>query len=211
MTTTEKFPATRQARLELGPDMVRFPASFEEYWELLEVCDYPIEYHDHQIIATSYENDSHARIASMMFALLSNVFMENDDYVVFNPNRPVYIPATSDVFNPDVSVILEPAQKFVYRPGMDAEMTAVMVVEVLSKTTREHDLNNKLFAYKKIETIRQIIYIESQIPYVTVYTKIQQTGKWENVVYDEPDASFEVFGTTFSLRQLYKKTNLAKG
>ena len=211
MTATEKFPATRQARLELGPDMVCFPASFEEYWELLGVCDYPIEYHDHQIIAMSYEHDPHARIASMMFALLSNVFMENDDYVVFNPNRPVYIPATSDVFNPDVSVILKPAQKFVCRPGMDAEMTAVMVVEVLSKTTREHDLNNKLFAYKKIETIRQIIYIESQIPYVTVYTKIQQTGKWENVVYDELDASFEVFGTTFSLRQLYKKTNLIKG
>ncbi len=153
----------------------------------------------------SYESDAPARIASMMLALLTNMLLEQDEYVVFNPNRPIYIPATGDVFNPDVSVVVEPAQKFEYRPGMDAEITAVTVVEVLSKTTRDYDLGVKLSAYKAITTIRQIIYIESQIPYVTVYTKIEQTGKWENVVYDELDATFEVFGTRLSLQQLYRK------
>lgn|GEM_PF-2803069 len=38
-----KFPVTMQERLELGPERVRFPATREEFWELLEVCEYPID------------------------------------------------------------------------------------------------------------------------------------------------------------------------
>ncbi|MBX2891736.1 MAG: Uma2 family endonuclease [Saprospiraceae bacterium] len=206
MEIATKFPVTLQDRLELGADLVRFPATWDEFWELLEVCEYPIEFSDNEIIAMSYESDFHASIASAIQILLGNIFMEDDDFVVFNPNRPGYVSATGEVFNPDASVVRLPGQKFTYRPGMDAEMTPVVLVEVLSKTTREHDLETKLPAYKTIESIEHIIFAESQLPYVTVYSKNKATGKWTNLVYDELEAGFEIAGKTLTLKGIYRKS-----
>jgi Uma2 family endonuclease len=153
----------------------------------------------------SYEPDFHSTIASAIQILLGHIFMDDDDFVVFNSNRPVYVPATSEVFNPDASVVRLPGQKFTYRPGMDAEMTSTVLVEVLSKTTRDHDLETKLPAYKTIESIEHIIYAESQLPYVTVHSKNKSTGKWTNLVYDELEAGFEIAGKTLTLKEIYRK------
>ena len=205
MVATAKFPVTLEERLELGSGQVRFPASFDEFWELLETCEYPIEFHQNEIIAMSYEPDRHSQIAVNLGSLFNFLFVQNNDLITFNSNRPVYIESTGAVYNPDATVVGEPRRKFVYRPGMDAEMTAVVIVEVLSKNTRDHDLDEKLPAYKTIPTIEHIIYAESQRPYVTVHSRNPDTGKWTNIVYDEMDDTFLVRGQAIGLRQVYGK------
>lgn len=205
MNVELNFPITMQERLELGPELVRFPATREEFWALLEVCEYPIEFYDHSIIAMSYESDPHSHIASMILIFLGNTVMDNDHLKVFNSNRPIYSGQGGSVFNPDASVVLTGGQKYEYARGMNAEMEPVVVVEVLSKTTRDHDLENKLPLYKAIPTVETILYVENQLPYVTVYTRNAATGKWINTVYDRLDDSFEVLGKTLSLQQIYHK------
>jgi Uma2 family endonuclease len=200
------FPVTMQERLELGPDLVRFPASRDEFWELLEVAEYPVEFYDNTIIAMSYESDPHSQIASNIGSFLNNALFDNDAFKVFNSNRPIY-PGDrgGSVFNPDASVVLMEGRKYEYARGMNAEMDPVVVVEVLSHTTREHDLEVKLPAYKGIPTVEAILYVENQMPYVTLYARNAATGKWVNTVYDSLDDSFEVLGQTLSLRRIYHK------
>lgn len=70
----------------------------------------------------------------------------------------MYIADFQAVHNPDCSVVLEPAQLFEYQPGMDAETTPLVVVEVLSKMTRDYDYGEKLPHYKQIPSLRQIIF-----------------------------------------------------
>jgi Uma2 family endonuclease len=210
MTTTLAFPITMQERLDLGSELAFFPASEQEYWDLLEICEYPIEFQDHQIIAMSYEHDPNSRIANMISTLLNMIFMEEENFISFNSNRPIYIPSTAAIYNPDASVISLPDQKHTYRPGMTAEMTAVIVVEVLSKSTRNHDMEDKLPAYKSIETIEHIIYAESNRPCVAVYSKNKATGKWKNIVYDDVDDVFEINGTELSLKKIYRKVDFLK-
>jgi Uma2 family endonuclease len=210
MTTTVGFPITMQERLDLGSELAFFPASEQEYWDLLEVCEYPIEFQDNQIIAMSYEHDPHSTIATSILNLLYNIFDAYDDFKVFNPNRPHFIPSTGAVYNPDASVISLPDQKHSYRLGMTAEMTAVIVVEVLSKSTRNHNMEDKLPAYKTIETIEHIIYAESTRPHVTVYSKNKTTGKWKNIVYDDMDDVFDINGTELSLMKIYRKVDFLK-
>jgi Uma2 family endonuclease len=210
MATTVGFPVTMQERLELGSELAFFPASEQEYWDLLKVCEYPIEFQDNQIIAMSYEHDSHSRIANMISTLLNFIYMEDENFISFNSNRPIYINSTGAVYNPDASVIILPDQKYEYRPGMTAEITCVIAVEVLSKSTRNHDMEDKLPAYKSIDTIEHIIYAESNRPCVTVYSKNKITGKWKNIVYDDLDDSFEINGNEISLKKIYWKVDFLK-
>ena len=101
------FPVTMQDRLELGPDLVRFPASRDEFWDLLEVAEYPVEFHDNTIIAMSYESDPHSQIASNIGSFLNNALFDDEAFKVFNSSRHIYPRDRGGcVFNPDPSVVL---------------------------------------------------------------------------------------------------------
>lgn len=205
MNVELKFPVTMEERLELGPELVRFPATQEEFWELLEACEYPIEFYDNSIIAMSYESDPHSQVAANIAAFLVNTLFEIETFKVFNSNRPIYTGHDNSVFNPDASVVLMEGRKYEYTRGMNAEMDPVVVVEVLSHSTRDHDLKDKLPVYKSIPTVEVILYVENQLPYVTVYSRNRETGKWVNTVYDRLDDTFEVLGQTLSLERIYHK------
>lgn len=211
MEVATKFPITALERAELGPELVRFPGSWDEFWELLDEAEYSVEFKNNEIItAMSWESDPHSRIVAALMHLFGNIFFDNDDFVVHDPNRPVYIRESDAVYNPDMSVVREPSVKYEYRPGLNAETTPVIVVEVLSKSTRDHDLEGKLPDYKAIPGLEHIIYIENFMPYVTVFSRNLETGKWTNIVYDELDSGFEIAGQTITLRQIYRKVQFVK-
>ncbi len=200
-----KFPTTLQERIAFGPAIVRFPGTWDEYWELAESAEYNVEFQNNEILAMSYESDPHSRIAASVLRILGNLFLHDDQVVVHDMNRPIYIESTGAVYTPDTSVVSEPGKKYEYRPGMNAEMTPVVVVEVLSPTTRSHDLEDKLPGYKSIPGIQHIIYIENASPYVTVYTKLENTGKWDNKVYGDLADSFQIGEKTIALKEIYHK------
>ncbi len=68
MDVAQKFPLTNNDLAVLGMGaQVRFPATFEEFWELLDEAEYNVEYYNQEIIATmSYETDVYADIATQM-------------------------------------------------------------------------------------------------------------------------------------------------
>lgn len=211
MDTGLKFPLTNVelGALANGAEM-RFPATFDEFWDLLAEAEYNVEYFNQEIIASmSYETDVHTDLATQMSHLLKNIFRKNPDFRVRNGNRPVCIPVCGNaVFNPDGSVIAMPATYFEYRPGMNAELTPSLVFEVLSKNTRTHDLADKLPCYKKIPSLLQIIYIDSQRMEVTVWERQQDAGRWLETNMSSNDAYFSVNGQKITLKDIYEDVQL---
>ncbi|HND86884.1 MAG TPA: hypothetical protein PK971_01075, partial [Saprospiraceae bacterium] len=59
-----KFPITNQELSDLGQGgVMRFPASPEEYWDLLEEAEYRVDYFGHEIIGSmSYESTLHSEL-----------------------------------------------------------------------------------------------------------------------------------------------------
>lgn len=49
MSVATKFPTTYQELAEMGSSYRSFPASWEEYLDLLEVAEYRVEYDKNQI------------------------------------------------------------------------------------------------------------------------------------------------------------------
>lgn len=59
MAVAAKFPLTYRELAEFAPgkEVVRFPATFDEYWELLKQAEYRADFYQNEIIAMSYEDD----------------------------------------------------------------------------------------------------------------------------------------------------------
>lgn len=200
-----KFPLTHEELLAIGlGELLRFPASFAEYWELLREARYKADYSNGEIIAMSYETNNHGKIVARLLAIFDGIFSA-EGFSIHDSNRPVYIADFQAVHNPDCSVVLEPAQLFEYQPGMNAETTPLVLVEVLSKTTRDYDYSEKLPHYKQIPSLRQIIYIESTKMFVSVYERADEGPHWVNTDYSRPEDTFLVGGQAVKLEEIYRK------
>jgi len=152
----------------------------------------------------SYESNLHSKIATELMWLMRNLF-SRPQFAVHDSNRPVLVwDCDSDkaVFNPDCSVAPEPPQLFTYSPGMDAETNPLLVVEVLSKSTREYHLAEKLPCYKKMPGLRYILYVDSQRTYLSLYQRTEN-GNWLNSDYDGLDDTFEIVGKPIAMREVY--------
>jgi Uma2 family endonuclease len=207
MGTGIKFPLTRLELADIGgPGLVRFPATFDEYWELLEEAEYTADFYQNEIIAMSYETDLHSKLTTRMSFLLTSAFLFRTGLVIHNSNRPIYAESCEEdetgVFNPDGSVVSQPPVYFEYRPGMNAETTPVVLFEVLSKTTRAYDLGTKLPCYKRIPSLRYILYIEIDKPSITVYER-QGPNRWTDTEYVQQGDVFSIDGQPIALKDVY--------
>jgi Uma2 family endonuclease len=207
MNTTADFPMTAAELAETGLNTIRIPGSWDEFWEVLEHSENRVEYQNHEIVLSmSYEPPQHSKIATEFTHVAAGVFPPKQ-YAVHNPNRPVYIADCQEVFNPDASVVKEPGKVFTYRPGMTAEMSPIVLAEVLSPHTRSRDFREKLPCYKLIPSLQQIIYIEIAHPMVYLYERNGAENGWSKKVLDEMTDSFLLNGQTVTLRDIYARVN----
>jgi hypothetical protein len=66
MDAVVKFPLTREELADIGgTGLVRFRATFDEYWELVEEAEYRADFYQNEIIAMSYEPDLHSHLMTL--------------------------------------------------------------------------------------------------------------------------------------------------
>jgi Uma2 family endonuclease len=169
--------------------------------------EYNIEYQNEEIIATGYETNQHGNIIFEIISFLGKCFPDNH-FQGFAENRPVYIKGCQRVYNPDVFVIDGPSKLFEYSPGLNAETNPFLIVEVLSKSTYDHDWENKLPCYKELPSIEHIVFIESRFPSITIFTKTP--GGWDKAFYNEKQEAIAIRGQQVSLEKIYRKAGFFK-
>ena len=220
MNTETKFPITNDDLLPLldADGYYRFPATPDEYWTLLADARYRVDYYDAYIIASmSYESDIHSRIATAFSLILGLIYQNKPGFVVYNSNRPVYVGDNAEtgtgrgrsgvpagaVFNADGMVVSLPRNPYTYRPGVSAETTPALLIEVLSPSTRAYDMATKLPAYKQMPTLQTILYVEQDRPDVLVMER-QAPNRWIETRLQGLDESFLIAGQTVLLEQVYR-------
>ena len=86
---------------------------------------------------------------------------------------------------------------------MSAETTPIVLVEILSKSTRTYDYGTKLPCYKNIPSLQQIIYVE-QNKYEIVVLERKAINRWEETTYTNREDTFEINGQKVSLESIYQ-------
>jgi len=202
--TTVKFPITLKERGELGSDPYPFEASMEEFGDLLEVCEYQIEFQNGTIIAMSMASDSHEQLVANLLGVLFLLFKGNSNFKRYGSNRHVFIGEAKVVFSPDASVIKGEPEVVEYAKGKTANKNPWLLAEILSPSTRNRDWGEKLTLYKNIPSLKYLLYIEQDISLVTVFERRDEDGRWSSIDYNTLDQSFTVEGQAVSLADLYE-------
>ncbi|MEH1942921.1 MAG: Uma2 family endonuclease [Nostoc sp.] len=175
----------------------------EEYLELEEAADYKSEYIDGQIIPMAGGTINHNRISLNLSAALNFAFRQQD-YEVFMSDVRLWIPQKRTYTYPDVMILAGEAEFFNNRK--DIILNPQIIVEVLSKSTKGYDRENKFQAYRTISTFQEYLLIDQTQIHIDQFSK---TGKkqWTLREYDEEDEAIALVTVPFeiSLQDLYNK------
>jgi Uma2 family endonuclease len=203
-TLVENLETTIAELLE-EQEIVRLPATLEEYFDLIQDNElYDIEFYNHEIIVKmSTATDAHELLVATVIRLLGNNFLESDCRV-YGSNRPVYVPECDIAFNADVLVVKGPTELFKRERKIAATLNPRIVVEVLSDSNKGQVFNEKLACYKKIPTLHQIIQVNQYKPEISVYTRTDDPHLWLNHDYDSLEMSVQVETFELSMKEIYR-------
>ena len=143
------------------------PISIEDYLAGEEVSDVKHEYLGGIVHAMAGATNGHNMISGNAFGFLFGQ-LRGKSCQPFNSDTKIRIksPDQTRFYYPDAMVACVPnpaTDRFQDRP--------VVVIEVLSESTRRTDLGEKLQAYLTIPSLEVLLYVEPDTPYVTVHRR----------------------------------------
>jgi Uma2 family endonuclease len=186
-------------------ELVRIPASEEDYFSVAYTIPFKIEYHENEIVTMGLATYVHEKIIAQLIILFSKVFEEkNEDFDILGSNSGVQIPKfEGGYYMPDVMIVKDEPN---FKPNSNCIITnPYLIVEVLSDSTKNFDLSEKLPEYKLLDSLQQVIYINPKKVNVSTYTRTENPNAWLNQDFYSLEDSITVEGENISLADIYRK------
>lgn len=160
----------------------------EEYLELEVNSEIRHEYIDGQIIPMTGGTPNHNQLALNLSGTL-NFLLKRQPYRVFIADQRLWIPQRRINTYPDVMVVQSPLE---YQEGRkDTLINPVFIAEVLSKSTKSYDRDEKFAAYRTISSFKEYILIDQYTMHVEHYCKTNN-NKWIFSEYDDGDVTLNL-------------------
>jgi Uma2 family endonuclease len=212
------LPLTFEERAAMGKREVRVPATFEEYLVLSHDCDYRVHYRNGHIISFIEIDEktktimgeasvTHERIVMRIGHFLAEILGFDSEYQIMGSNAKIFIADDRKGCNPDVVVTKGEAELKQYkynRRTMKGITNPWLIVEVLSDSTRDFDLAEKLSDYKQITTLQQVIFLEQNSLWASTYIR-RGANEWLNIDFNSPDGQIPVGDGFMELGKIYSK------
>jgi Uma2 family endonuclease len=158
------------------------------------------EFIDGEVYAMAGAHKDHNRIAGEVFRMLAN-------HVQDNPCQPyasdMKVKVGKNYFYPDVMVDCSGKEEDYY-----TEFPTI-IVEVLSKSTRQHDKTFKRQAYFQIPSLQEYILIEQDFVEIERWYKTQDNHWEQSVHYLGDDITFDAINLTTSVEDIYRRVKNA--
>ena len=187
------LPHSLDDRMDLLKREIRVPATLDEYFALVQDVDYSIHYSRGEVVSFIEldENNEpmgqaaplHERLTALLIHLISIVLdIPRSEYQGFGSNIKVYVEGAIGAYNPDIAftkgdAIVESIIPFGRKRSTKVITNPLILVEVLSKSTRDFDLYEKWEDYQKLGSVQQVIFLEQNEVNVRTYIK-QGAHRW---------------------------------
>ncbi len=190
-------------------EIVRFPASQEEFFALAEEMPFKIEYHNSEIITMGLTTPWHELLVMTLGGILYNLFFDKNEYSVLGSNAGIQIPRfEGGYYLPDVTVV---KGKFQIMAGSNCIITNPhIVIEILSKSTAKYDRGEKLPEYKHLESLKQIIFVNQDKMAVETYERTDRPNTWLNRTFSKPEEALTIEGKPIQLKDIYRNIEFDK-
>lgn len=177
----------------------------EEYLTLEEAAEFRSEYYDGQIFPMAGGTPNHNRIAVNLGSAL-NVALADQDYDVFISDMRLWIPRIGLYTYPDVMVV---AGDLEFAEGRkDTIINPLLIVEVLSDSTKNYDRGEKFEFYRTLPAFREYILVDQYKIHVEQFSKTENS-KWMLSEFNDMNMVISLASTSLDipLSIIYKRVS----
>lgn len=174
--------------------------TFREYLELEESSELRYEFFDGCVYAMSGGSPEHSGLAANVIQILG-VQLATKPCRVFTSDLRVRVLATGLATHPDVTVICGSLER---DPEDDKTATnPVVIVEVLSPTTKRYDREEKAAHYRRIPSLQHYVLISQEEHRIEVFTR-NEDNSWTLREAWNGTAELSVIGCRLPVEAVYR-------
>ena len=170
----------------------------EEYLEAERAALEKHEYSQGEIFAMSGASLKHNKIFSNLFRDIA-FKIKGKGCRPYGSNLRIHIPKNTLFTYPDISIIC--GEPDLTDDKFDTATNPSVLIELLSKSTRNYDKGEKFTLYRDIDSLQEYILVYTEKIYVEKHIR-NADNSWQITEYKTLDSSFII--TTFSLSFLLK-------
>jgi Uma2 family endonuclease len=182
--------------------------TIEEYLQMERASNVKHEYYQGEVFAMSGANSRHNFIFSNVFGEMC-IQLKNSACHPFGSDMRMHIPENSLFTYPDISVYC--GEPIIMNDEDDTVIYPTIILEILSKSTRNYDRGQKFKLYRDIPTLKEYILIDTETICVEAF-RINTHNHWEPEVYKtlQETVLLPTVGVAISMRNIYRNTSLLK-
>jgi len=167
--------------------------SEEDYLQGELIAEFKHEFIDGEVYAMAGATENHNLLSGNLFAELKGQ-LKGTPCRTFIADMKVKV--GDDFFYPDVMVVCDKNNDSEYY-----KQSPVIIVEVLSPSTRKFDKNAKRLKYQAIPTLEEYVLIDQTIAEIEVFRRKEH---WQSFYYYLGDTiTFESLGLTLLVEDIY--------
>ena len=178
----------------------------EEYLELERSADYKSEYFNGQVFGMGGASPNHVLIVTNVVSEFRSQ-LKKRPCTVYSTDLRVRVSSTGLYTYPDVVVVCDaPEFSDTHR---DTLTNPTLIVEVLSKSTKDYDRGEKFEQYRAIETFVEYVLIAQDKHHVEHYSRqadktwiLSETNRVEDVI------ELNSIGCKLAVSEIYDKVDL---
>jgi Uma2 family endonuclease len=181
--------------------------TINEYLDLEINSNERHEYIQGEIIKMTGGTPNHNKIALNLASAL-NFALKKQPFQVFVADQRLWIPDYEIYTYPDIMIIKDDLQ---FQEGRkDTLINAYIIIEVLSKSTRSYDKDEKFSAYRSLESFCEYLLIDQYRLQIEHYSKTNE-NQWLFREYktEQNVISFDKINFEISLIDIYDKVDLS--
>jgi Uma2 family endonuclease len=168
----------------------------EEYLEMERVALDKHEYYQGEIFAMAGAGNRHNIIFRNLYVDLGYK-SKGKSCRPYGSDLRVHIPENSLYTYPDISFFCGDLGDYLHK-GDDNFVGPVMIIEILSPSTKRYDRGQKFELYKDIPVLKEYILVDSESIYVEAFRKDEQRS-WQAEVYDQLEQLLSLISISLSV------------
>lgn len=146
----------------------------ELYLEMERQAEFKSEYYRGEVFAMAGAGRNHNKIIAHLIRALGNA-LSSRGCEVFPSDMRVHIPFSGLYTYPDVSVVC--GQEEYLDEVFDTLLNPILIVEVLSPSTKSYDRGDKFALYRRLPSLREYLLVSSTEVLVESYS-LATEGLW---------------------------------
>ncbi len=178
----------------------------EEYLEFEKKSLEKHEYFQGEIFSMAGADARHNVLFSNLFGELAHK-LKGKPCKPFGSDLRIYVEQNALFTYPDISIIC--GEIVPSALDEDTATQPTVLIEILSRSTRNYDQNGKFKLYREIPTLKEFILVDSQAIGIEAF-RVNQHGHWELEEYKSREDIFRIPALSISIpvNEIYEGTKL---